>query len=243
MGNHAASARDPKPLGAANGERGAPRRSERGDLNAALPCGLAYALTTTTLLFLPAVGTAAPSAQEPTPQGQEHRLQQQPQQQQQQQPQQQQQQQQQPQQEPQPSPRAQRPEAAPVVNVRVDVTLTDQTGAGQPFTKNVGVVVAATNTPMGSAARSRSAVQVPVRTTTVAGDNSGAASPVVAYSYRNMSLNLDVSNVTVEGNRVQLHLAVEYSPVDERTAEARDIETLASFASFQQAMTPVLGNG
>ncbi len=195
--------------------------------------GLAYALTTTTLLFLPAVGTAAPSAQEPTPQGQEHRLQQQPQQ----------QQQQQPQQEPQPSPRAQRPEAAPVVNVRVDVTLTDQTGAGQPFTKNVGVDVAATNTPMGSAARSRSAVQVPVRTTTVAGDNSGAASPVVAYSYRNMSLNLDVSNVTVEGNRVQLHLAVEYSPVDERTAEARDIETLASFASFQQAMTLVLDNG
>jgi len=135
--------------------------------------------------------------------------------------------------------------------VRIDVTLTDQVGTGQPYRKSVSLVAAAI--PHETVGMIRSSIQVPVRSTTgftpapaaKEGEKANAGTlPIVGYTYRNMSLNLDVRDLVIEGNRVRLRLGVEYSPVDEKTAEASDPDRgLASFASFQQTLTLVLEDG
>ncbi|MFB3853812.1 MAG: hypothetical protein ACE148_08310 [Vicinamibacterales bacterium] len=138
-----------------------------------------------------------------------------------------------------------------VPNVRIDVTLTDQTAPGQPFRKSVSLVAAAV--PHETVGMIRSSIQVPVASTqfTTAAPaakegekESAGPRPVVSYNYRTMSLNLDVRDVAIERSRVRLRLGVEYSPVDEKTADAGGIDrALAAFASFQQTLVLVLEDG
>jgi hypothetical protein len=66
-----------------------------------------------------------------------------------------------------------------------------------------------------------------------------------------MGLSLDVTNAAIRGNYVRLRLAVEYNPVDEKTAGAEGTiasmisqgQAPASFARFSQTLELALENG
>jgi hypothetical protein len=129
------------------------------------------------------------------------------------------------------------------VNVRVEATITDQSGSGTPTKKTISVTVA--DRGQGSV---RSGVTVPIVTTTFTPTPQRDVStpPMSSYSYRDMGLNLDVGNVYVEGDSIRVRLSVEYNPVDEKVADAPVGSTtpaMPSFNSFKQSLNLALQDG
>jgi len=87
-------------------------------------------------------------------------------------------------------------------NVRVDVTITDQTGSAAAIKKSVSV----TANRSGSV---RAGVNVPIPSSTSSGT---AGAPVMSsYSYRTMGLNLDVMEVEVREPGAPATTPVSYS--------------------------------
>jgi hypothetical protein len=153
------------------------------------------------------------------------------------------------------APRAPEPPAPPSpppplvlskLNVRVDVTISDQSGTGTPTKKSISLTVGD-----GGRGSVRSGVTMPVPSSTFSTGSreSDARPPMVSYSYRDMGLSLDVENVAVQGNLIRLRLGVEYTPVDEKTASsegpvvAQTVQVPVSFARFSQSLTLVLEDG
>jgi len=142
------------------------------------------------------------------------------------------------------------PEAAPALaqarfsstNVRVEVTIIDQTGAGAPTKKTVSLTVSD-----GGRGSVRSGVTVPIPSMII--DSEGTKKPSTSFSYRDMGLSLDVSRTMVMENYVRLNLAVEYNPVDEKMASSEGptasmiTQGVASFARFSQTLDLVLESG
>ena len=155
---------------------------------------------------------------------------------------------------PQPAPTpAPAPAAAPApppkdwnANVRVDVTITDAVRGSSSSQKSISVTVR--NDGRGSV---RSGVSFPVPSTTFVPVASGGAAtnPMTSYQYRDMGLSLDVTSAFIQDNFVKLRIAVEYNPVDEKTANAEGAnvspagQNMASFAQFRQNLDVVLENG
>jgi hypothetical protein len=134
------------------------------------------------------------------------------------------------------------------MNVRIDVTIIDQTGSGAPTKKTVSLTVAD-----GGRGSVRSGVTVPIPSTTFAPQpvKEGDATRTIgsSWSYRDMGLSLDVTGAQIRGNYVRLRLAVEYNPVDEKMAAAEGPSAAwlaqgpASFARFSQSLDLSLENG
>lgn len=132
------------------------------------------------------------------------------------------------------------------MNVRIDVTISDQTGSGAPTKKTVSLTVAD-----GGRGSVRSGVTVPIPSTTFAPQpvKEGEGKPMTSWSYRDMGLSLDVTGALIRGNYVRLRLAVEYNPVDEKMAAAEGptaawlAQGPASFARFSQTLDLSLENG
>ena len=134
------------------------------------------------------------------------------------------------------------------MNVRVDVTIIDQSGSGAPTKKTVSLTVS--DEGRGSV---RSGVTVPIPNMILAptpGSGKDAqAQPMTSYNYRDMGLSLDVTSVRIRGNYVRLRLAVEYNPVDEKMTGAEGSGPMvagqmpASFARFSQSLDLALENG
>jgi len=131
-------------------------------------------------------------------------------------------------------------------NVRVDVTITDAVRGSSSSQKSISVTVR--NDGRGSV---RSGVSFPVPSTTFVPVASGGAAtnPMTSYQYRDMGLSLDVTSVSILDNFVKLRIAVEYNPVDEKTANAEGAnvspagQNMASFAQFRQNLDVVLESG
>lgn len=143
---------------------------------------------------------------------------------------------------PQPTPRPGEPAAQPT-NVKVDVTITDQAGTQMAFKKAISVTVADRQAGM-----IRSTISIPVPSTTftpVGAADKGAATPMVTWNYRSASLNLDVRELSIDGNLVRLKLGIEFSPVDARTvnADPKPGSPGPDFAQFQQTLSLLLENG
>jgi hypothetical protein len=131
-------------------------------------------------------------------------------------------------------------------NVRVEVTLTDQGVGSAPTKKSISLTVAEHS--RGSV---RSGVTIPVPSTTftpTAGEGSAKSQPVTSFQYRDVGLSLDVQDVAVQGSLIRLRVAVEYNPVDEKTANPEGLTPAAtsappSFARFSQSLTLTLEDG
>jgi hypothetical protein len=131
-------------------------------------------------------------------------------------------------------------------NVRVDVTITDVNRGGPSTQKSISVTVQ--NGGRGSV---RSGVSLPVPSTTFLPLTQGgtAFNPMTSWQYKDMGLSLDVTSVLITDNFVRLRLAVEYNPVDEKTANVEGANALpagqnmASFAQFRQNLDLVLESG
>ena len=145
------------------------------------------------------------------------------------------------------------PSAAPAAlpkdwnaNIRVDVTITDAVRGGSSSQKSISVTVR--NDGRGSV---RSGVSFPVPSTTFTPVATGGpgVNPMTSFQYRDMGLSLDVTSATIQDNFVKLRIAVEYNPVDEKTANAEGAnvsaagQAMASFAQFRQTLDVVLENG
>ena len=156
-----------------------------------------------------------------------------------------------------PTPQAPRPPAAARmpqppgmevsgINVRVDVTLTDQDGVSAPTKKSISLTVAEHS--RGSV-RSGVTIPVPSTTFTPATTEGGATKqqPLTSFQYRDVGLSLDVQDVSVSGSLIRLRVAVEYNPVDEKTASQEGLTPATSappsFARFSQSLTLTLEDG
>jgi len=127
----------------------------------------------------------------------------------------------------------------PSPNVRIDVTITDQTGNAPPI-KKMMTLVASRN---GSV---RSGVNVPIASTTFGALGQGGVNtvPISSYNYRMMGLNLDVRDVYVSPSSIRLGLSLEYNPIDEAAEKSSlSATTPVSFSNFSQSFTLELENG
>jgi hypothetical protein len=125
-------------------------------------------------------------------------------------------------------------------NVRVDVTITDQTGTNPAIRKTLSLVANRT----GSI---RSGVNVPIPSSvfsvfTQKGDTD--TRPVGSYNYRTMGLSLDVSDMYMNPNTGLIHLRIslEYNPIDE-TEKPFALGAPVSYSNFSQTFTLDLENG
>jgi hypothetical protein len=131
-------------------------------------------------------------------------------------------------------------------NVRVDVTIADITNKVVSTLKSISVTVR--NDGRGSV---RSGVSLPIPSTTFAAVAQGgvATNPMTSWQYKDVGLSLDVTSVVISDNFVRLRLAVEYNPVDEKTASVEGANALppgqnmASFSQFRQNLDLVLESG
>ena len=127
------------------------------------------------------------------------------------------------------------------MNVRVEVTIIDQSGTRAPTKKTVSLTVVD-----GGSGSVRSGVTVPIPNTVFSSTQEGKVpSPFTSYQYKDMGLSLDVTNVTIIGNIVRLRVSVEYNPVDEKTpgVDGQAPATPASFAQFRQQLNLALQDG
>jgi hypothetical protein len=126
-------------------------------------------------------------------------------------------------------------------NVRVDVTITDQTGTNPAIRKTLSLVANRT----GSI---RSGVNVPIPSTSFASSAQKGdmdTRPVGPYNYRTMGLSLDVSDMYTNQNTGLIHLRIslEYNPIDETEKPSVFFGTPVSYSNFSQAFTLDLENG
>lgn len=89
------------------------------------------------------------------------------------------------------------------VNVRIDITITDQAGSNAPITKTLNVIAA--DRESGSI---RSKVEIP-RPHSIPG-SAGQTPAIVSYNYVSLPLNVDVRPELVEGGRIRARLILNY---------------------------------
>jgi hypothetical protein len=150
-----------------------------------------------------------------------------------------------------PSPAAQKPTPAPAqpapstgsatgANVRIDVTISDQTGNAAAVKKMMSLVV----NRNGSV---RSGVNVPMTQMTLGAAGSGGVNtiPVTSYNYRTMGLNLDVINLWVDRSSGLIHvrMSLEYNPIDEAEKPGSPSTVPVSYSNFSQSFELDLDNG
>ncbi|MEW5983073.1 MAG: hypothetical protein AB1806_11990 [Acidobacteriota bacterium] len=144
------------------------------------------------------------------------------------------------------APRPPEPRPLTGANVRVDVTLTDEGGAGTTTKKSISLTVAE-----GHRGSVRSGVTIPVPSTTftpAGGEGAPRQQPLTSFQYRDVGLSLDVQDVYIQGPLIRLRVAVEYNPVDEKAASQEGLRSAASsgppsFARFSQSLTLTLEDG
>jgi hypothetical protein len=147
----------------------------------------------------------------------------------------------------------QRPETSPgptslseaeAANVRIDVTITYQVGNAAPVKRTALLTV--TN---GGSSSIRSGNQVavpstsyqPVIPSTKVDDPHVVPAPVTSFNYKSVGLNVDARNWNIQGNRVKMTLNVEFSAVDEKTADSAGKPP--SFPTFSQSLVLILESG
>lgn len=117
------------------------------------------------------------------------------------------------------------------VNVRIEVSITDQTGTNAPAKRVVSMIAAdrqSTNI--------RSSASVPVKS-----PGTGTGIVVASYSYRNVTINVDARPVIVqkEPNKVIVTFGLEYSP---RALSGQE-EMEPGMASLNERLGLVLESG
>ena len=122
------------------------------------------------------------------------------------------------------------PEPAPQpFNIKIEVSITDQTGSGTPARKVVSMIAGdRQNTNI------RSSASVPVRNPRIGGGPE-------TYNYRNVTINVDAKPIILpkEPNKVTLTLGLEYFPKSVGGQE----EMEAGMASFSERLGLILESG
>jgi hypothetical protein len=125
--------------------------------------------------------------------------------------------------------------AALPVNIKIEVSITDQSGNNAPAKKVVSMIASdrqSTNV--------RSSASVPVKQTVFAA-TSGAPAPPASYTYRNVTINVDArpSIVAKEPNKISVSFGLEYLPKTGSTQE----EMEPGMTSWSERLTLILESG
>ncbi len=144
------------------------------------------------------------------------------------------------------SPGSMAPEA---VNVKVEVTISYQVGTQPPVKRTAVLTVADRGNGF---LRVGNQIAVPSTSFTPAppakadgGPAPAPSGPVTAFNYRNVGLNLDVRSLEVSGNHAKMQLNVEFSAIDEKTADTGPSSPARppSFPTFSQSLSLVCESG
>jgi hypothetical protein len=124
------------------------------------------------------------------------------------------------------------PPALPV-NIRIEVSITDQTGTGSSAKKVVSMI-ASDRQPVNV----RSSASVPVKAPTM-----GAPTAIPSYTYRTVQINVDARPAIVqkEPNKVSVNLGLEYLPTTRISAQEESSEP--GLTSWNQRLSVILESG
>jgi hypothetical protein len=122
-------------------------------------------------------------------------------------------------------------EVALPVNIKIEVTITDQTGANPGAKKVVTMIVGDRQSTS-----IRSSASVPVKA-----PGTGSATVIASYSYRNVTINVDARPAIVlkEPNKINVGFGLEYSP--KSRSEPEEMEP--GMASINERLTLILESG
>ena len=133
---------------------------------------------------------------------------------------------------PQPAPvKAPPAEQALPVNIRIEVNITDQTGANPGAKKVVTMIVGDRQSTS-----IRSSASVPVKS-----PGTGVGTVVASYSYRNVTINVDARPAILqkEPTKINVSFGLEYSP--KSRSEPEEMEP--GMASINERLTLILESG
>jgi hypothetical protein len=99
-------------------------------------------------------------------------------------------------------PQSAKPSEAPVtgVNIKVDVTITDKAGPGEPAKKVISMI---TGNGQNNSIRSSAHVRV---------SNLSAPGAVPSFSYREVKINVDARPLVLGENKIRLNFGLQYEP-------------------------------
>ena len=128
-------------------------------------------------------------------------------------------------------------EPALPVNIKIEMSITDQSGTNPPAKKTVSMIV---GDRQRNSIRSSASVRVPTTVMGPAkpGDPPG---PMVSYNYRNVTINVDAHPTIIqkEPNKLTLEFVIQYAPKSGGGQE--DLEP--GMASLNESMTVILESG
>jgi hypothetical protein len=136
---------------------------------------------------------------------------------------------------------AQKPAPEPAalpVNIKIEVSITDQSGSGTPARKVVSMISA---DRQSTNIRSSASVPVPSVVFPKPAGATDPPQPMTSYTYRNVTINVDARPAIVqkEPNRISLSLGLEYIP----RAEGRQEEMAPGMASWKESLWLILESG
>jgi len=124
------------------------------------------------------------------------------------------------------------PPALPV-NIRIEVSITDQTGTGSSAKKVVSMI-ASDRQPVNV----RSSASVPVKSPTM-----GGPTAVQSFTYRTVQINVDARPAIIqkEPNKVSVNFGLEYLPTTRISAQEESSEP--GLTSWNQRLSVILESG
>ena len=119
------------------------------------------------------------------------------------------------------------------VNIRIEVSITDQTGTGSSAKKVVSMI-ASDRQPVNV----RSSASVPVKSPTM-----GGPTAIPSFTYRTVQINVDARPAVVQkdSNKVSVNLGLEYLPTTRISAQEESSEP--GLTSWNQRLSVILESG
>ena len=130
------------------------------------------------------------------------------------------------------------PEPPPLpVNIKIEVSITDQSGANPPAKKVVTMIASdrmSTNV--------RSSASVPVKQTVFTGPPNAATVATPSYSYRTVQINVDARPAIVQKdpNKISMTFGLEYLPTTRLSAQE---EGEPGLTSWNERLSVILESG
>ena len=136
-----------------------------------------------------------------------------------------------------PAPKAPPEPPALPVNIRIEVSISDQSGTNPPAKKVVTMIASDRNS-----VNVRSSASVPVKSTVFTGPPNAATIPQSAYSYKTVQINVDARPTIVqkEPNKIALNFGLEYLPTTRLTAQE---EGEPGLTSWNERLSVILESG
>jgi hypothetical protein len=123
------------------------------------------------------------------------------------------------------------------LNIKIEVSITDQSGSN-PAAKKVVTMIASDR----QSTNVRSSASVPVKSTVFTGPPNNATTPQSSYTYKTVQINVDArpSIVQKDPNKISVNFGLEYLPTTRLTAQE---EGEPGLTSWNERLSVILESG